>query len=76
MQNKMYYAKTTCQGNQDVLFIPLNYWLTRFVRRKDGTEYPPNTLHQIVCGVQRFMREVAPDLDLFSDKAFSEFKKH
>ena len=39
----------------------LNDWLCRFVlevRRKDGKPYPPNTLHQLCCGVQRYLREV------------------
>ena len=34
----------------------LNDWLSRFVlevRRKDGKFYPPNTLHQLCCGVLR-----------------------
>ena len=29
------------------------FWMTRFVleaRKKDGTEYPPNSLHHIVTG--------------------------
>ena len=31
----------------------LRYWLSRFifeVRKRDGSEYPPNTLHHICCG--------------------------
>lgn len=37
----------------------LNYWGQRFVmeiKRKDGAEYPPNTLHQLVCGLQRYLK--------------------
>ena len=32
----------------------MQYWMTRFIleaRKKDGEEYPPNTLHHIVCGL-------------------------
>ncbi len=32
----------------------LAHWLTRFVlevRKVDGSEYPPNTLHPIICGI-------------------------
>ena len=56
----------------------LNYWMTRFVleaRRKDGKEYPPNTLHQICCGILRFIREIEPDIDIFKDTAFKEFQR-
>ena len=38
----------------------LDFWLCRFIvkiRRKDGTEYPPNTLLSITSGIQRHMRE-------------------
>ncbi|XP_053403038.1 uncharacterized protein LOC123535173 [Mercenaria mercenaria] len=37
----------------------LEYWLQRFIvetRRKDGGPYPPNTLIQIVTGLQRYLR--------------------
>ncbi|XP_048750403.2 uncharacterized protein LOC125662277 [Ostrea edulis] len=37
----------------------LNFWLQRFVveiRRQDGTNYPPNTLTQIISGLQRYLR--------------------
>lgn len=56
----------------------LNYWMTRFVmevRRQDGKEYPPNTLHQICCGILRYIREIVPELDFFKDPAFSDLQK-
>ena len=37
----------------------LDKWLSLFtieVRRKDGTEYPPATIHMLLCGLQRIMR--------------------
>ena len=53
------------------------YWLTRFVlevRKIDGCEYPPNTLHHIVCGLMRHLRnESKPDIDFFKDVEFSSF---
>ena len=36
----------------------VNKWLARFIteaRRQDGAPYPPKTIHQILCGLQRFM---------------------
>ena len=52
-------------------------WLTRFVlemRKTDGTEYPPNTMHHIVCGVMRHLRCTKPDIDFFKDAEFSSFR--
>ena len=37
----------------------LNHWLTRFileVRKQDGSEYPPNSLHHITAGLMRHLR--------------------
>ena len=34
----------------------MQHWLTVFileVRKQNGTEYPPNTLHHIVCSITR-----------------------
>jgi len=38
----------------------LDYWLSRFVfevRRQDCKPYPPNSLFNIVAGIQRFLRK-------------------
>ena len=56
----------------------LNRWLSRFileVRRQDGKNYPPNTLYQLCCGVMRYVREVKPELDIFKDPTFADFRK-
>ena len=40
--------------------VELDFWLCRFIvkiRRKDGTDYPSNTLQNITPGLQRYMRE-------------------
>lgn len=52
-------------------------WLTRFVlemRKTDGTEYPPNIVHHIVCGVMHHLRCTKPDIDIFKDGEFSSFR--
>lgn len=39
----------------------MNFWLSRFVveaRKMNGSEYPPNTLYQICCGLGRVLRNV------------------
>ena len=46
----------------------LDHWLTHFVleaRHKDGKPYPPHTLHQLVCGILRYVREIKPIIDIF-----------
>ena len=56
----------------------LNLWLSRFVlevRRQDGQPYPPNTLHQLCCGILRQVREIKPELDIFKDPEFVSFRK-
>ena len=48
----------------------LQYWLSRFVlevRKGDGSEYPPNTLHHICCGLLRHIRQSRrPEVDFFN----------
>ena len=56
----------------------LDYWLSRFVLevcRKDGNCYPSNTLHQLCCGILRFLREVKPSIDTFKNPEFASFRK-
>ena len=44
---------------------PLDHWLSCFVmevRRKDGLEYVGNTIHSLVCGIQRHLRAQKPGI--------------
>lgn len=57
----------------------LQCWLTRFileVRSKKGTEYTPNTLHHIVCGIMRHLRQNCGkyEIDFFKDPEFADFR--
>ena len=39
------------------------------------SEYPPETLYHICCGIQRYLRwNGKPDIDILSDSAFADFK--
>ena len=56
----------------------LQCWLTRFVlkvRSKKGTEYTPNTLHHIVCGIMRHLQQNCSrhEIDIFKDPEFANF---
>ena len=56
----------------------LQFWLVRFiheVRKQNGEEYPPNSLLHLCNGIVRHLRSTSyPNLDLFQDPAFAEFK--
>ena len=45
------------------------------MRKKDGTEYPPLTLHHICSGLQRYLRQNGhPTLDIYKDSVFADFR--
>ena len=45
------------------------------VRKKDGSEFPPDTLHHIVSGIQRFLRcNRKPSIDVYKDAEFADFR--
>ena len=57
----------------------LQFWLVRFileVRKKNGSEYPPDTLHHLCSGIVRFLRTSGthPSLDIFRDPIFAPFR--
>ena len=54
--------------------VQLDHWMSHFIleaRQKDGKPYPPNILHQLVCGIIRYVRELKPDINFFKDKEFA-----
>ena len=59
---------------------PLNHWLSRFIveaRRQDGENRPPATLHSLLVGILRYMREQnldTPDTPDFLSKKDWRFK--
>ena len=47
----------------------IRYWVPRFileVRKKNGDEYPRNSLYQMVCGLQREVQKKRPNINFFS----------
>lgn len=55
----------------------LNTQLSRFVletRKSNGKNYPPKTLHQLLCGILRHMRSTNPACPNFLEKKDSRFK--
>ena len=54
----------------------LNTQLSRFVletRKSNGEFYPPKTLHQLLCGLLRHMRDINPGCPNFLDKKDATF---
>ena len=55
----------------------LQQWLTYFIlelRKKDGSEFTPDTLHHICCGIMRHLRwKGQPAVDFFKDPEFADF---
>jgi hypothetical protein len=66
-------------GSDFTKMVPkdMNFCLCRFVveaRKRDGTEYPPNTLYQICCGLGRALKVAeCADVKIFDDTKFSAF---
>ena len=55
----------------------LNLHLSKFAveaRKADGTVYPPSTIHQLLCGLLRHMRETTPGCPNFLNKQDSQFR--
>jgi len=76
------HRKETCFDNipylQEISVDALQYWITCFileVRKKDGSEFSPDTLHHLCCGIQRFLRlNGHPALDIFKDSRLTDFR--
>ena len=58
----------------------LCYWLSKFIvevrqKKNPGMPYPPNTLYQLACGIQRHLRENGkPAINIFEDASFKGFQ--
>ncbi len=56
----------------------INKWLSRFVtevRKKDGSSYPPRSIHVILAALQRKMLETTPSAPKFFDKGSFVFNE-
>ena len=56
----------------------LCHWLCKFsteVRKKDGSPFPPKSIHHYLLGIQRHIRvQTREDLNFFSEKEFLELR--
>ena len=56
----------------------MKHWLTLLVlevSKQNGTEYPPNTLHHIVCGIMRYLKQNGINIDFYQDPEFAGFRQ-
>ena len=56
----------------------LDYWLSKFileVRKADRALYPPNSLHQIICGIQSYVRKHRPAVNFLKDAKFARVRR-
>ena len=57
----------------------LQQWLTYFIlelRRKVGSEFTPDTLHHICCGIMCHLQwKGQPAIDIFKDPEFADFRR-
>ena len=52
----------------------LQHFITE-ARRADGTEYPPKSLYQLLCGLLRYARQEKPDALIFLWQLKTEMKQ-
>ena len=58
--------------------VLLNTHLSKFAveaRKANGEIYPPATIHQLLCGLLRYMRETTPGCPNFLNKQDSQFRQ-
>ena len=61
---------------KDITVAELQHWLCYFileVQKKNGTEFPPNSLHYVYCGIMRYVRVNGMNINIFKDKEFPNF---
>ena len=47
--------------------LVLDYWVSKFVvetKNASGDIYPPNTLYSACCGLQRYIKQCRPDVNI------------
>lgn len=49
----------------------LSYFVAE-VRNKSGLDYKPNTLYEIICAIQHFMRKEGRFVSFLDDKSFKD----
>ena len=62
----------------DLAVSEMDFWLSRFVlevRKANGILIPPNSLYELVCGLQRYLREHGcADIKLFENPSLCGFR--
>ena len=74
LSDKQPFSTTFCE----LTVSEMDFWLSRFVlevRKRNGDPYPPNTLYQLICGLQHQLREHGcADVKLFDNPSLHGFR--
>ena len=72
------YVHELKQGFTAMTEEALLFWLPKFVaqiRKSDGSLFPPNSAHQICCGLSRALKSANQvDIDMFNSPKFTQFR--
>lgn len=68
-----------CDNFVDMSRESLSFWLPKFimeVRKETGDDYPPDSVYNICCGLERNLRlNDREDVNIFVDSDFSKFRQ-
>ena len=76
-KNRETHYNTTIGPLHTMTATNMTYYLSRFVleaQKKNGTEYPANTLYHIIVGIMHHLRCNNVHVDFFRDKGFVELR--
>ena len=76
-KNREKHYNTTIGPLHTMTATNMTHYLSRFVleaRKKNGTEYPANTLYHIIVGIMRHLRCNNVHVDFFRDNEFVELR--
>ena len=71
MSTQMILSLTSCDA------VALNKWLSLFVieaRKQDGTRYPSRSIHMLLAGLNRHMKEISPSAPNFLSEEDDRFR--
>lgn len=68
-----------CNNFVDMKVEAMVFWLPKFVievRKEDTTQYPPDSIYSLICGLQRCLKNNdRAEISIFSDSMFARFRQ-
>ena len=75
--NRVKAAGTVIPYLNDIILTELQHWLCYFIlqlQKKSGTQFFPNSLYHICCGLMRYIRMNGMNVDFCKVKEFFKFR--